>query len=152
MAFFFAILRAQPISRQNPHSISRELSNYYIWMHSYRSIPCYSYSLLLLTKALLPSSSSYLNFCPLLLVTTLPLSWLSQLLLDSEPWFISAASLKPFPTSSSMNKGKSHNNYAVELATSNNFTDNPTGLFFVNTKGGTKGDYFLVAIGIAEKR
>lgn len=49
-------------------------------------------------------------------------------------------------------KGKLHNNYAVEIATSNDFAANPTGPFFVNTKGGTKGDYFLVAISIAEKR
>jgi hypothetical protein len=48
--------------------------------------------------------------------------------------------------------GKSHNNYAVEIATSSDFAANPTGPFFVNTKNGTKGDYFLVAISIAEKR
>lgn len=49
-------------------------------------------------------------------------------------------------------KDKSHNNYSVKIATPEHFADNPTGPFFVNAKGGTKGDYFLVAISIAEKR
>jgi len=49
-------------------------------------------------------------------------------------------------------QSNSHNNYAVEIATSKNFTADTTGPFFVNTKSGVKGDYFLVAISIAEKK
>lgn len=46
----------------------------------------------------------------------------------------------------------SHNNYAVEIATSETFAADAAGPFFINTKGGTKGDYFLVAVSIADKK
>ena len=46
----------------------------------------------------------------------------------------------------------SHNNYAVEIASSKDFANDPQGPFSVNSKGGTKGDYFLIAISIAEKK
>mmetsp|Transcript_9844 Transcript_9844/g.23981 ORF Transcript_9844/g.23981 Transcript_9844/m.23981 type:complete len:382 (+) Transcript_9844:1-1146(+) len=45
----------------------------------------------------------------------------------------------------------SHNNYAVEIATPQTFADDAQGPFYVNTKGGKKGDYFLVAVSIARK-
>jgi hypothetical protein len=54
--------------------------------------------------------------------------------------------------SDSPNNDISHNNYAVEIATSKDFAADSKGPFSINTKGGTKGDYFLVAISIAEKR
>lgn len=49
------------------------------------------------------------------------------------------------------NKGTSHNNYAVEVATSKDFPDDATGSFSVKTKGGNRGDNFLIAISIGKK-
>ena len=47
-------------------------------------------------------------------------------------------------------KASTHNNYAVEIATSEDFASDSKGTFSVKAKGGTRGDYFLVAISIAE--
>eukprot|EP00536_Pseudo-nitzschia_multiseries_P017105 jgi/Psemu1/247940/estExt_Genewise1.C_13820008 len=48
--------------------------------------------------------------------------------------------------------GSSNNNYAIEVASSEHFAQSPTGSFVANTKGGTKGDNFLVAVSIAKKQ
>mmetsp|Transcript_15342 Transcript_15342/g.38662 ORF Transcript_15342/g.38662 Transcript_15342/m.38662 type:complete len:564 (+) Transcript_15342:133-1824(+) len=44
-----------------------------------------------------------------------------------------------------------HNNYAVEIASSEDFDNDAKGPFSVKTKGGTKGDYFLVAVSVTKK-
>lgn len=62
------------------------------------------------------------------------------------------ATTKPSVNGDDYESSRMHNNYAVEIATSKDFAADTTGPFKVNTKGGKKGDYFLVAVSIAEKR
>ena len=60
------------------------------------------------------------------------------------------ATSKATPPVDAPNSDKSFNNYAVEIATPQTFAEDVKGPFYVNTKGGTKGDYFLVAVSIGK--
>ena len=48
--------------------------------------------------------------------------------------------------------GKSRNNYAVQIASYKDFAKVPAWSFVVNTTKGKKGEHFLVAVSIAEKK
>lgn len=49
-------------------------------------------------------------------------------------------------------KALAHNNYAVEIASMEDFDNGVNSPFSLKTQSGTNGDYFLVAISIAEKK
>ncbi|VEU34199.1 unnamed protein product [Pseudo-nitzschia multistriata] len=55
-------------------------------------------------------------------------------------------------TNSNTAEDISRNNYAMEIATSEDFAQTPAGSFVVNTKSGKKGDHYLVAVTVAEKQ